>query len=149
MHQPNGNFLSYTWTTFISFCRLQKKHITYVCTVLQPLYVSRATHMLKECKAFPRVADDLGHVIWNGCLELPEHTTNIVGKIEYSTNEAELSKSLGLCNALRRLVPNFARLVALISMKLEKEQPKSFGSLDEQECVALESFKSPLSADLF
>lgn len=59
--------------------------------------------------------------------------TDAVTKPEHPTSQTELCLLLRLCNAFRQIVPNFARLAASFNNKFRKNQPKQFGTLDEQE----------------
>lgn len=51
---------------------------------------------------------------------------------------------LGLCNVFRRFIPNFARVAAPLTAKLEKDHPQRFPSLSPTEENAFESLKQLL-----
>lgn len=54
------------------------------------LYEAGVTLKLKHASLFADTIDYLGHVIRPGCLELTEHATDAVAKLDHSTTQNEL-----------------------------------------------------------
>lgn len=63
-----------SWTT--------KEHIVRARRSRLPPYAIEVALVLKEHQFVQEVNDLFGHVIWLGCLEKAEHTTDAVTKLE-------------------------------------------------------------------
>lgn len=55
---------------------------------------------------------------------------------------------LAICNVFRWFVQSFTHLAARLNKKLRKDQPKTFGALDEKESTTAASSKEVLAGPL-
>lgn len=88
--------------------------------------------------------DYLGHSIRFFRLELAEHTTAAVGKLEYPTTQTKICSFLGLCNVCRRFIQNVTRLAASPNEKLIMDRARYFRPLRKKESAAAASLKEAL-----
>lgn len=66
-------------------------------------------------------------------LKVASHTTDAIGGLRVPTNLTELQSFLGICNVLRKIVPNVLRPAAPLNKKILKYYPKTFGPLNDNE----------------
>lgn len=99
---------------------------------------------VKRCQFFSETIDYLVHVIRPRRLEIASHLTDAIRELKEPKKLTELCSFLGFCNVCRRFVLNFARLAAPSNDKLRKDQPKTFGSLNEKERESMNSLKYAL-----
>lgn len=128
----------------VIFSRTPQEHIGHVRKVLTLLHDAGVTLQLKKCKFFTETINYLGHVIRPRRLDISSHTTDAIRGLKALTSLTELRSFLGLCNVFRRFVPNFARLAAPLHQRLKKDQPATFGSLNEEELNSMNSLKNAL-----
>lgn len=84
------------------------------------------------------------HVAHPRRLKVTFHTTDTIRGLKALTKLTKLRSFLGLCSDFRRFVPNFARLVAPLSQTLKKDQPATFGPLNEEKLNCMNSLKQVL-----
>lgn len=75
---------------------------------------------------------------------MPSHTIDAVHVLEPPTKLTELLSFFGLCNVIRRFVPNFAGVATLLNKKLRKDHLQTFDGLSYKEITALETLKAKL-----
>lgn len=91
-----------------------------------------------EKSLFENGIDYLGHVIQPNRLGTSTKATNTNFGLQNPSNATELKSFQGLCNVLKRVVPNVVRVDALLNCKIEKHQPFHDGRLNENEFESLE-----------
>lgn len=126
------------------FSKSPQDHTKQVWRVLRLACKAGVTPKLKKRKFFAETIDYLGHIIWPGRLELAEHITDDVAKLEHPSILTELCSFLSLCNIIRRFVPSLAHLAAPINRKLRKDQAKYFVPLDEKKSTSDSRLKGEL-----
>lgn len=70
---------------------------------------------LKKCFFFADPIDYLSHLKMPGRLLISTKATDSIHKLQHPIDMTELESPLGLCNVFRRIVPNFARIAALLN----------------------------------
>lgn len=127
------------------FSRTPEEHIDEVKLVPSLLHDARVTLKLKKCKFITDTIDYLNHVIRQQRLETASNTTNAIRGLQLPTLLADLRPFFDLCNKFRRFVANFVRLAAALNNRLQKDQPATFGTLNDEEISALDALKNALA----
>lgn len=102
------------------FSRTPTEHIAHVRRDLTVRNNAGVTLRLKKCLIFKGTFDYLGHIIRTMRLKIALDTTLTIYGIKAPMNLSEHFPFLGLCNVVRRFVPNFARLAAHLKKALNK-----------------------------
>lgn len=69
-------------------------------------------------------------------------------KLKVTTTATELLSFSELCNASRRIVPNFALFVSPLFKSIEQTQKKEFGALNKEELKSTKVVKETLISPL-
>lgn len=92
--------------------------------MLQLLYHVRVNLKLKKRRFLAETIDCLSHDIRLSRLEVKQHTTEAVLKVNNPTTQTKVSSFLGPCDAFRRFVQSLARLADRLSENVRKNQPE-------------------------
>lgn len=92
-----------------------EQHINHALKAFSLLCNVKATLMFKKCSFFTNTIDYVGHAILPSRQKLASHTTDDICGSKLPTNFTKLRSCLGVWNVFRRLVPNFARIMSLLT----------------------------------
>lgn len=106
------------------------KHTRMVLRLLKDVGV---TLKLQKRAFFTNKVDYSGHIIRLGRLGVDSHTAEAICELKTTTTVTDLRSFLGLCNVLKRSVPNFVRIVSLLSRHLKKTQAKDLELSEKDE----------------
>lgn len=107
-------------------------------------YKAAVTPQLQEYEYFAVTIDYFRYFIWPRRLELAEHTTNDIAKLQHLTMQKRNLLSFGMCNMYRRFIPNLADRFAPPNKTLSKKQPNSIDVLDKTNNTLVVSLKDAL-----
>lgn len=79
--------------------------------------------------------DCVEHIIFPRRPEIASHTTNPISWLHPPTNLTEHCSYPELCSDFWRFGPNFACMVAPLNANLQRDQPKTFWPLDDEELM--------------
>lgn len=88
--------------------------------------------------------ESFGPMIHSGRIGISTKASDEIPWLQYLTNVDKLKSFSSLCNVIRRFVPSFARIVALLNKKLEKDQTFHFRRLKKSGIKVLESLQHQL-----
>lgn len=103
-------------------------HVQYVLTLLKNVDVT-----LKHMKSqFLRNLSTTSNMWYsqNKRPKIASHTTDAILGMQAATNFTKLRLFLWLCRVIRWLVPKLAKLAPLLKEKLRRDQPTTFGPLN-------------------
>lgn len=126
----------------VIFSKSSQEHIGQVQKIFSLLRQARVTLKLKKYRFLFNKKDYNGHVVRPRSLDIASQTTDVIRGLKTPTNIMDLRSFSGLFNVFRRFVPIFASLAASKNPKLQKDQPKHFGPLDEEKTKSMNSMKS-------
>lgn len=112
--------------------------------VLTLLAISGLTLKLKNWKFFADNSDYLGYVIRPGKRGVTSNTTDAIGGMKYHTTISLLRSFLGLCNVLRRLVPNYGIISTQFNAKFRKDQTTKFDALSKKQKESMTELQNVL-----
>lgn len=107
--------------------RSPRKYIGHVRKVVTVLHNIGVMLKLKKYRSSKETINYLGHFISSGSLKIATHTTDAITELKETSKFTGRRSCLGLCNVLRRFVPNFSPLAAPSTARLQKDQRNSFG----------------------
>lgn len=126
------------------FRRTVEEQLYHIRIILKLGLRAGVSLKLEECPFFEDLIDYLDHVIQPRRLKISAKAMNAITGLQDPTKVTELNCFLGLCIVLRRFVPNFAQIAALLNKKLRKNQLIHFESLNKSEIDALKMSKHNL-----
>lgn len=126
----------------VVFSRTPRNYIAHIRRILR---LSNQAYIYTKRNFFSNITDYLRHVIRQGCLKLVGNTSYAVANLESPANQTECQYFLGLYNFLHSLVPDCARLPALLKKKLRRGQQRNFGPFNDNKCAVIASLKSTFS----
>lgn len=126
------------------FYRSPQEHIGHVRKAVTLLQNAGVTLKQKKCWIFTETIDYLGYVIRPRHPEIASHTTSAISGLQAPTNLTEFRSFLGLCDAFRQFIPNFARIAAPLNAKRRRDQPKRFGPLNDEKLKPMNLLKDAL-----
>lgn len=109
---------------FVSFSKTLEQQIDNVSKILLIFYNARVTLKLNKCNIISNTIDLLYQVFHRRRLELASQTTNVTRVLEPSSSHSKLRSFHGHCNVVRRLIPNFARIMSPINRRLKTARLK-------------------------
>lgn len=92
--------------------------------VLRVLYEATVTLGQSKLKFLPDTIDYLGHGIRPGLLEVAEHSTDAVVKLNNFTTQTKLRSIVVFYNVFKEIVPNFCQPCKPFNKKLRKYEPE-------------------------
>lgn len=138
----DGNTHSFYHDYIVVFSSSSKQNIEHPRLVLALFRNAGLTMKLNECVFFSAIIDYFGHMIRPGNIGVPTQHREAIAGMQPPTNLNPLRYLLGPYNVLRRFVPNFARMDALLKKKLRRGEPFTFGELNQDELDALEALET-------
>lgn len=119
------------------FSKTREALLKHVDELLRLLLKAGVTIKLKKSHFYCKGVDYLGHVVAPGKLLVARKISKTVEALQEPTNIFDVRLFLGFCTVYRRVVPNFARLAALLNKKLKRGDSFQF-NLDAVECEAVD-----------
>lgn len=116
-------------------------HLKRVSSLLQNAEV---TFKLKKCNFFTRKVYYVDHVTRPRSPDVATHTRDAIKGRKHFSSIAKLPSLHDLSNGFQSFVPNFARIVAPLNNKLEKDQSKHLGTLTAEELRVMKDFQEEL-----
>lgn len=105
------------------------KHTGMFSMLLKNVYVALK---FQKYAFFTKANDNLMYIIRAGRLEFVNHISDAPQERKTSTKVPGIRSVLGLCNVLRRFVPNFASIASPLRWHLKKKE-KRLKPLEEDE----------------
>jgi len=96
----------------IVYSKTEGEHIGHVNHVLRLLLAAGVTLCLPKCRFFSTTVEYLGHEIKQGRRGVMDAHTRGLREAHFPTTCTQVRSFLGMCNVIRRFVPNFARMAA-------------------------------------
>ena len=125
----------------IIFSRDDDTHLRHLECVLKILQEAGATLRLSKCDLFKRQVKYLGHIIRPGKLAIYGRNLEAMTKALPPKNKTQVRSFLGMCNVYRRFVRGFTQIAHPLTQKTRKDQPESWGSLNEEDLRAFQELK--------
>ena len=96
----------------IVYSKTEEWHVGHVDHVLRLLREARVPLRLPKCRFFRTTVEYLGHKIKPGRLGVMDAHTRAPREAHFPTTRTQERSCVGMCNVVRRFVPNFARMAA-------------------------------------
>lgn len=115
------------------FSRSPPEHKFHVRNILTFLRNAGVTFEFRNVDFFTKTIDYLGYVSRPRRIEIASPAKNVISGLQAPTNLKNLLFFLVLFNVFRQFFPNIARIAAPLKVKLRKDQPTTFGPLNNKE----------------
>jgi len=107
----------------IVYSKTEEEHVRPVDRVLRLLRDAGVTLRLPKCRFFRKTVKYLGHEIKRGRLGVMDAHTRALREAHFPTTRTQVRSFVGMCNVLRRLVPNFERMAAPLTDLMKSTAP--------------------------
>lgn len=120
----------------------RKRHVAEIISLLKNAVLSLK---LRKYKFFSRIVDYIGHFVRSGKLTVAEKILRNLKKATYPTRRTQMRGSIGICNAYRQFVPNFADISSPLTKHAPANGRKYLTPPRDEDLRSFESLKKALT----
>lgn len=130
----------------VIYSRTSREHINYIELALSHSKEAGVCSKLETSALLMKKIDYFCDIIRPRQLEVAAHTPDALHDLKKSTTQIELHSFLGFCNVFLRRFPKSAYIAAPLAARLQKDQAKALGQLNDEELTAFHTLQEKLTS---